>query len=535
MAIDTAIVSELEQIARKLETKAGIMTGIQTRDTEVVSKLRRIRDSLDSFISSIEEHSLLVHTDVSSTLSPNDGDFFRYSSSISAWINDTADLNDLSDVTVSGPSLNDLLVYTGSQWSNGSIGIAALEDVNLSIGPFTTDSQLLVWEPSTKTWGNRVNTISSIADVGTGSETADDLLQWNGTRWVNRDFATCGLLDRDGTIELTGDWDAGDYIISAKGFRTDNTAAGASFDNHSNTINVTPTASGAGEVYRGALFDIDYDYNNGAGLDSNRICGIELDIDATSSAVVFSAATPQLIKGVITNDASTAYSTVNGSEPVSLKVQNLRTSQTFPQGAFLFGLEAGGTSGNCIGTRSFISASGSGDIRAYQGYFQGLTGYTGDAVGLEAFGSLQSGMTSVTGVSSLPQALGTGPTQDLIMAFRGDDGQWLASRGSLFVTSTQRATPNAFASTHLTHTAAGSIYAEEDLEIDGTAYFDGDIDHNGSNIGFFGAAPTAQPAAYTPTNVTTDRSYDANSTTVTELADVLGTLIADLQSLGLVG
>lgn len=40
----------------------------------------------------------------------------------------------------------------------------------------------------------------------------------------------------------------------------------------------------------------------------------------------------------------------------------------------------------------------------------------------------------------------------------------------------------------------------------------------------------AQTAAYTPTNVVTDRSYDANSTSVAELADVLGTLIADLQA-----
>lgn len=39
--------------------------------------------------------------------------------------------------------------------------------------------------------------------------------------------------------------------------------------------------------------------------------------------------------------------------------------------------------------------------------------------------------------------------------------------------------------------------------------------------------------AYTPTNVTTDRSFDANATTVDELADVLGTLIADLQARGL--
>ena len=42
------------------------------------------------------------------------------------------------------------------------------------------------------------------------------------------------------------------------------------------------------------------------------------------------------------------------------------------------------------------------------------------------------------------------------------------------------------------------------------------------------------PGTYTVSNVTTDRSYDADSTTTAELADVLGTLIADLRTLGLV-
>jgi|TARA_Y100000310_G_scaffold18374_1_gene18055 hypothetical protein len=38
---------------------------------------------------------------------------------------------------------------------------------------------------------------------------------------------------------------------------------------------------------------------------------------------------------------------------------------------------------------------------------------------------------------------------------------------------------------------------------------------------------------YTTTNVTTDRTFNANSTSEAELADVLGTLIADLTSIGL--
>lgn len=39
---------------------------------------------------------------------------------------------------------------------------------------------------------------------------------------------------------------------------------------------------------------------------------------------------------------------------------------------------------------------------------------------------------------------------------------------------------------------------------------------------------------YTPTNVTADRAYDANATSLDEIADVLGTLIADLQLTGLI-
>lgn len=52
-------------------------------------------------------------------------------------------------------------------------------------------------------------------------------------------------------------------------------------------------------------------------------------------------------------------------------------------------------------------------------------------------------------------------------------------------------------------------------------------------VSFFGATAVVRVPAYTPTNVTTDRSYDADSTTVDELADVLGTLITDLTSYGL--
>jgi hypothetical protein len=53
-------------------------------------------------------------------------------------------------------------------------------------------------------------------------------------------------------------------------------------------------------------------------------------------------------------------------------------------------------------------------------------------------------------------------------------------------------------------------------------------------LGFFGVTPVSRAPAYTVTNLTTDRSYNANSTTIAELADVVGTLIADLRAYGLV-
>jgi phage baseplate assembly protein gpV len=100
----------------------------------------------------------------------------------------------------------------------------------------------------------------------------------------------------------------------------------------------------------------------------------------------------------------------------------------------------------------------------------------------------------------------------------------LTSTGSLqFINAAQQITGTAG---ELLLTAT-SVRTSAELEIDG------DLNHDGSNIGFFGVAPAARAAAYTVSNLTTDRTYDCNATTVNELADVLGTLIADLTTYGL--
>ncbi|KKL66827.1 hypothetical protein LCGC14_2141090 [marine sediment metagenome] len=57
--------------------------------------------------------------------------------------------------------------------------------------------------------------------------------------------------------------------------------------------------------------------------------------------------------------------------------------------------------------------------------------------------------------------------------------------------------------------------------------------YNGTNWVNINSVP--QIAAYTPTNVTPDRSFDADTVAIAELADVVGTLIADLQSAAQIG
>jgi len=56
-----------------------------------------------------------------------------------------------------------------------------------------------------------------------------------------------------------------------------------------------------------------------------------------------------------------------------------------------------------------------------------------------------------------------------------------------------------------------------------------------AKIGFWNATPVVQSTGWSPTNVTTDKVFDANATTLDEIADVLGSLIIQLRTYGLLG
>jgi hypothetical protein len=80
------------------------------------------------------------------------------------------------------------------------------------------------------------------------------------------------------------------------------------------------------------------------------------------------------------------------------------------------------------------------------------------------------------------------------------------------------------ATTAASRVTLGTIGGSYDLEL-----------QVGKGLGVWGSAPAGTQPTYLPTNVTPDRAYDANSTTLAEIADVLGTVIADLQATGIFG
>jgi hypothetical protein len=86
--------------------------------------------------------------------------------------------------------------------------------------------------------------------------------------------------------------------------------------------------------------------------------------------------------------------------------------------------------------------------------------------------------------------------------------------------------------THASRTARGVLSAFDTAERDCIMW---EASGSAAMIGFLGTAPTVRQTGYTTfSNLATDRTCDANATTVEELADILGTLIEDLKVKGLI-
>ncbi len=90
---------------------------------------------------------------------------------------------------------------------------------------------------------------------------------------------------------------------------------------------------------------------------------------------------------------------------------------------------------------------------------------------------------------------------------------------------------------NLYRSAANTLRTDDSFVVDANLTVSGNatLGGSGGSVGFYGVTPVARSSAYTVSNVATDRTFNANVTSVDELADVLGTLITDLKATGIIG
>ena len=131
-----------------------------------------------------------------------------------AWVpfSSIGSLNDLTDVTVTGPSLDEILYYNGTQWVNGSlttplsvISIDALSDVDTTTTPPSVGNSL-VWDGTN--WVPGALILNDLADVTITPPLAPvggQFLYYDGgtTQWINRTFAETYPIDAMSDVDTT--------------------------------------------------------------------------------------------------------------------------------------------------------------------------------------------------------------------------------------------------------------------------------------------------------------------------------------------
>ena len=234
-------IAELGLIAEFMEKEAGIVPGQAVNDFTSVARLRRIQEALSkaavpnaawaqytnladgevlqfdsvtnrwknappSGIAALT--SLKDLSDVKSTLSPTLRQFFVFDGT--EWDALTPQLTDMSDVLDSmSPNPNELFRFIGSKWTSSVLNLFELDDVFVA-----PSGNRQVLELTAGAWASIDHTLNAINDVAISGVANRNLLQFSSgsSEFVNRTIAAAGLIDRDGSIALTGAWNAGQQI-----------------------------------------------------------------------------------------------------------------------------------------------------------------------------------------------------------------------------------------------------------------------------------------------------------------------------------
>lgn len=515
MAIDFEITARLAKIAEKLETLAGITpTAGLVRDTTITSRLKRIEEAIEG--GAFEAHTLGSHTDVTID-SPADGEFLRYDATATDWVNLSAALKDLSDVS---SSLNPPATWLGvdyevpttvlgwpdgaTEWSEQALYINNLQGYQIpssgSIGRqfvLTPASDPLA--PLVEIiWGQVPINLYALLDVDVpspppGAEPADDdLLQYDlaSSTWKNVTVAAIsGSIDHggltglgdddhaqyllaDGTRPLTAPWTTGDFRIDAGQLTIARTGLTSSFVAAGLALGIADSAGGG--IWSGLTIDVDYDYS-GAGVSTTVVKGIDMEFDMVVSGGGSVLASPTALDARITIPSATFFV---GLPAVNFDIVNNATSLPFDNGAMntlLTTVATAGTAQRSVIDANSALASSVQAVSAYRGFADGSNLYTGNTVGIHAQTINNTAANGTFGILSTPSIIADSLDNDKKLAFKGVIGSLMLESGNIIATASGvsfYSRPTDVSTTHLNFLNWGQLYIESDAEFDGTVYCD---------------------------------------------------------------
>jgi len=289
----------------------------------------------------------------------------------------------------------------------------------------------------------------------------------------------------------------------------------------------TNTASSGNQMYSSALVLRGNGWSSSGGLNSTPV-----DFRIYTKPVQGGTASANLVIESSVNGG--AYNTggfLYNSDGATLSITNLRPSTLQFQSSTKLANDADGT------LRIITSSNGDGTIRV-----NSAIGLTSNSGGWEAnngntsqwipfkLGTHDSGTNTITNGLTHGHQYSSALTN--IVAGFGIGELFNADSTTTPDTNIGRFTFEWVDPTHATRKARGKLWAYDTAARECIRF---EASGSAPMVGFYGHAAAAQSSAYTPTNVSTDRSWDCSSTSLNEIANVLATVVQDLQAVGLIG
>jgi hypothetical protein len=178
-----------------------------------------------------------------------------------------------------------------------------------------------------------------------------------------------------------------------------------------------------------------------------------------------------------------------------------------------------------VGFQNDLNVTSSTNLGLYVHFFARQETLTGTVTSQQGFG-VSSSLTGATNnygfYGNIPS--GTGRWN---LYMNGTAANYLAGDTAIGTTTTSGG--------RLTVRGSGTTSAANSLLVEDSAGTDTFVVRNDGGYAFKGGTVGVAQTGYTTfINLTTDRTCDANATTVEELADILGTLIEDLKTKGII-